>query len=114
MRGGGEVFARGSLERVVVEADGFDDFRGDLVALEIVGPDGRVVPAEQGALGGEGLGFVFVNTLGELREFRGKYFGDDDLADVLEQAGDVVGVVVDRDVGVVEEVAGREGAGERV
>ena len=114
MRGRGEVFARGSLQRVVVEADSFDDFRGDLVVLEIVRADGRVVPAEQGALGGEDLGFVFVNTLGELCEFRGKYFGDDDLADVLEQAGDVVGVVVDRDVGVVEEVAGREGAGERV
>lgn len=114
MRGGGEVFARGSLQRVVVEADGFDDFRGDFVALEIIRADGRVVPAEQGALGGEDLGFVFVNTLGELREFGGKYFGDDDLADVLEQAGDVVGVVVDRDVGVVQEVAGREGASERV
>ena len=111
---GGVVLVFAGEARGDVVADGLDDLGRELVATQVVGADHGVVPAHERALGGAdrvGIGVVAGGELGELPRPEG---GEQDFADVVQQADDVVGVVVHEDVGVGEDLAGEDGGADGV
>ena len=71
MRSRDQLLVVWSITGIVMKSDGFDDFLGNIMRLEVEGANGRMVPAKQGALGSEnervpktGPGGVLVFGLG--------------------------------------------------
>ena len=54
-----------------------------------------MVPAQEFALSDEDLSFILVKRLRQQGEFRRKHVSDDELADVVQQPAQVIGVIID-------------------
>ena len=106
-RGGEALVLRGVL-RVMVVADGVGEFLGQLVALEEVGADLGVVPSDELALEDADVGRRLERRARHLGKLSREGIGHDDLAHVVQEADQIVGVIIDDALGRGEDLPGED------